>query len=153
MWIAHRVLSVDVADVVLAYWIAFGPHGPRTPRPADFNWRVFKEVMKYIGISAVIFALTRYFANPPPRTMNKEWQEASNAYLKVRPFLGSYLFQILPIKTRVQFERVANSFVLVSVFVVQKQKAEPITGYSSPDYKGKGLIQSPLGKTPKPMEE
>lgn len=25
----------------------------------------------------------------------------------------------------------------------QEQKAEPFTGYSSPDYKGKGQVQSP----------
>lgn len=37
-----------------------------------------------VVISAGIFALVRYFARPPPRTMTKEWQEATNEYLRVR---------------------------------------------------------------------
>jgi hypothetical protein len=34
--------------------------------------------------SGLIFYLTRIFAGPPPKTMTREWQEATNEYLKVR---------------------------------------------------------------------
>lgn len=36
-----------------------------------------------IGAAGVLFGATRYFAKGTPRTMNKEWQEATNEYLKV----------------------------------------------------------------------
>jgi len=74
-----------------AYWIAFGPHGPRTqPAPGE-NLKVAKYVMYGIGAATVIFMTTRYFAKPQPKTMTKEWQEASNEYLKeqgVEPITG-----------------------------------------------------------------
>lgn len=40
----------------------------------------------FVGVfaSLAIFASTRMFAKPAPHTMNKEWQEAANEYLKVR---------------------------------------------------------------------
>jgi cytochrome c oxidase subunit 4 len=37
-----------------------------------------------LAISAVVFLAVHSFARPPPRTMTKEWQEATNEYLKVR---------------------------------------------------------------------
>jgi hypothetical protein len=36
-----------------------------------------------VGISAVLFFTIHSFAKPPPRTMTKEWQEATNEYLRV----------------------------------------------------------------------
>lgn len=36
-----------------------------------------------VGISAALFYGIHAFARPPPRTMTKEWQEATNEYLKV----------------------------------------------------------------------
>lgn len=44
-----------------------------------------------LGASFLLFALTRYLARPPPKTFTKEWQEASNEYLKeqkVEPITG-----------------------------------------------------------------
>ena len=37
-----------------------------------------------LGFSLLLFAGVRSFAKPPPHTMTKEWQEATNEYLKVR---------------------------------------------------------------------
>lgn len=37
-----------------------------------------------IAASAVLFFGIHAFARPPPRTMTKEWQEATNEYLRVR---------------------------------------------------------------------
>jgi hypothetical protein len=39
-----------------------------------------------VVISAVLFFGIHSFARPPPRTMTKEWQEATNEYLKVCSF-------------------------------------------------------------------
>lgn len=40
--------------------------------------------MLCLGISVVIFCLIRLVARPAPSTMNKEYQEATNEYLRVR---------------------------------------------------------------------
>lgn len=66
-----------------AYWIAFGAHGPRAQAPADEGRKVFLYTLIGVGVSFALFATMRMFAKPPPSTMTKEWQEASNEYLKV----------------------------------------------------------------------
>jgi cytochrome c oxidase subunit 4 len=71
-----------------AYWIAFGPHGPRAEEPKGEGFKIFVQVTKYLIISAGVFAIIRAFGGPAPKTMNKEWQEATNEYLKVnKPIL------------------------------------------------------------------
>lgn len=66
-----------------AYWIAFGPHGPRALPPPDEGKKIALYTAIGVLISAGVFGLTRFFAKPAPHTMTKEWQEASNEYLKV----------------------------------------------------------------------
>lgn len=66
-----------------AYWIAFGPHGPRALPPPDEGKKVLLYTFIGLGVSFVVFAAMRMVANPAPHTMNKEWQEATNEYLKV----------------------------------------------------------------------
>ncbi|KAJ4315690.1 Cytochrome c oxidase subunit 5B, mitochondrial [Neodidymelliopsis sp. IMI 364377] len=68
-----------------AYFIAFGPHGPRRPPPPDEGRKVlFLSVAVCFGAFAV-FAFTRMFASPiRPRTMTKEWQEATEEYMKAQ---------------------------------------------------------------------
>ncbi|KAK4239260.1 cytochrome c oxidase subunit IV family [Achaetomium macrosporum] len=65
-----------------AYWIAFGPHGPRALPPPGENKKVALYTAIAIGFSFVLFATMRSLAKPAPRTMTKEWQEATNEYLK-----------------------------------------------------------------------
>ncbi|ROT34968.1 cytochrome c oxidase polypeptide V [Sodiomyces alkalinus F11] len=65
-----------------AYWIAFGPHGPRATDPPGQSSRVLLGTVVGIAVSFAIFGLIRAFAKPGPSTMNKEWQEAANEYLK-----------------------------------------------------------------------
>ena len=36
-----------------------------------------------VGVSLVIFWIIRQFARPAPKTMNAQWQEMSNEYLRV----------------------------------------------------------------------
>lgn len=65
-----------------AYWIAFGPHGPRAlPDPND-KWYILRIITYSLIASSIIFGTIRYFARPPPKTMTAEWQEMTNEYLK-----------------------------------------------------------------------
>ncbi|KAF8967326.1 cytochrome c oxidase subunit IV-domain-containing protein [Flammula alnicola] len=74
-------LSID--EKKAAYYVAFGPHGPRTPtsQPGD-NLKVFLSTMALVGVSAAIYLGIQASAPAPPKTMNKEWQEASNERAK-----------------------------------------------------------------------
>lgn len=67
-----------------AYWIAFGPHGPRALPPPGEGTKVFLYTLIGVAASGVLFGTARYFARGTPKTMNREYQEASDAYLKVR---------------------------------------------------------------------
>jgi len=72
-----KALSLD--EKRAAYYIAFGPHGPRTPiKPAGANVKIMLGIVGSIGLAGVIYGLIRSQAPPPPRTMTREWQEAMN---------------------------------------------------------------------------
>lgn len=97
LWMALRDrMKTDWHELTMqekkaAYWIAFGPHGPRALPPPGEGKMVFGYTMLGIGISAVIFWLIRLMARPAPSTMNKEYQEATNEYLRsqrVEPITG-----------------------------------------------------------------
>lgn len=98
--------ELTVNEKKAAYWIAFGPHGPRAAPAADEGRKVALYTALGIFVSFAAFATMRSFAGPAPGTMNREYQEASNEFLK-------------------------------------NQRAEPLTGYSSEGYDGKGMVQSP----------
>ena len=68
---------------ITAYWIAFGPHGPRAETPKGEGLRIVVQITKYLVISAAVFFAIRSAAGPAPRTMTKEWQEATNEYALV----------------------------------------------------------------------
>lgn len=68
---------------LVAYWIAFGPHGPRALPPPGEGKKIFIYTMLGIGASGVLFGVSKHFAGPPPSTMTKEYQEESERYLKV----------------------------------------------------------------------
>lgn len=67
-----------------AYWIAFGPHGPRAGTPPGETTKVVTYTAIAVAAGAAIFLLTHHFGRPPPSTMTKEWQEATNEYFQVR---------------------------------------------------------------------
>jgi cytochrome c oxidase subunit 4 len=73
----------------IAYWIAFGAHGPRAVAPPGEGWKVLGYTLAGVLVSFGIFAGVRSFARGPPATMTKEYQEASNEYLLVRSPLPS----------------------------------------------------------------
>jgi cytochrome c oxidase subunit 4 len=74
-----------------AYWIAFGPHGPRAETPKGEGMKIFLKVTQLTVASFLVFYAIHYFAKPQPKTMSKEWQEASNEYAlseKINPIHG-----------------------------------------------------------------
>ena len=66
-----------------AYFIAFGNHGPRAQTPPGEGWKVFAYTMVGVAVSFGLFSFVRMFGKGVPPTLNKEWQEATNEYLKV----------------------------------------------------------------------
>ncbi|KAI1851654.1 hypothetical protein JX265_010737 [Neoarthrinium moseri] len=97
LWMALRDrMKENWADLTLqekkaAYWIAFGAHGPRAASPPDEGRKVALYTFIGVATSFVIFATMRMFAKPPPSTMTKEYQEASNEFVKAQnaePFTG-----------------------------------------------------------------
>ncbi|KAK4043616.1 cytochrome c oxidase [Parachaetomium inaequale] len=74
--------DLTVQEKKAAYWIAFGPHGPRALDPPGEGKKVALYTAIGVGASLLLFATMRSFAKPPPSTMTKEWQEATNEFLK-----------------------------------------------------------------------
>ncbi|KAH7103629.1 cytochrome c oxidase subunit V [Auriculariales sp. MPI-PUGE-AT-0066] len=71
--------SLSTDEKKAAYYVAFGPHGPRTPsNPPGTATKVFLGTMAMIGISSALFWISRTVAPPNPKTMTREWQEATN---------------------------------------------------------------------------
>jgi len=97
LWMQLRDrMKVDWNELTLqekkaAWWIAFGPHGPRALTPPG-EWRsVFFLTAVGVAASAALFFGVHAFAKPAPKTMTKEWQEATNEYLKkenINPIYG-----------------------------------------------------------------
>jgi hypothetical protein len=75
-----------LADIssITAYYIAFGPHGPRALPPPGEGMKVFSYTVVGLLVAFGLFTFTRSMAKPPPKTMNKEYQEMTNEFLRVR---------------------------------------------------------------------
>jgi len=90
LWMALRDrMKVNWAELTLqekkaAYYIAFGAHGPRAGTPPGEGMKVFGYTMVGVAVSFVLFSIIRAFAKGSPGTMNKEYQEATNEYLKAQ---------------------------------------------------------------------
>ncbi|KUJ09009.1 putative cytochrome c oxidase polypeptide 5, mitochondrial [Mollisia scopiformis] len=90
LWMALRDrMKVNWAELTVqekkaAYYIAFGAHGPRAAPPPGEGWKVAGYTFLGIGASLALFTAIRFFAKGSPSTMNKEYQEATNEYLKAQ---------------------------------------------------------------------
>ncbi|CAL5870530.1 uncharacterized protein PFLUO_LOCUS4769 [Penicillium psychrofluorescens] len=83
--------QMTVQEKKAAYWIAFGPHGPRAETPKGEGWKILSKVTQLTVASVVIFYGIHLMGKPLPKTMSKEWQEASNEYAlneKINPIHG-----------------------------------------------------------------
>ncbi|KAI0389689.1 cytochrome c oxidase subunit IV family [Xylariaceae sp. FL0594] len=76
--------DLTVMEKRAAYWIAFGPHGPRAQPPADENRKVALYTAVGVLVSFAIFATIRAFGGEAPSTMTKEYEEASNEFLRAQ---------------------------------------------------------------------
>lgn len=136
-----------------AYWIAFGPHGPRAqPYPPGTNWWILKWVSVACLVSGVIFWAIRQFARGPPKTLNAQWEEMTNEYLRVCIF-PTLMPSVTPSWPQAPRSMKRQVMALICIVVLQNQKVEPITGLSSEGYKGKGQVQSPPRKGGLPEDD
>ncbi|KAF9341319.1 cytochrome c oxidase subunit IV [Linnemannia elongata] len=75
-----------------AYWVAFGPHGARTPLTGPGHaLKVAAGTTAVVGAAGALFLWIRSKGGEKPTTMTKEWQEASNEYAranKINPISG-----------------------------------------------------------------
>ncbi|KAL5490241.1 hypothetical protein ACEPAI_5074 [Sanghuangporus weigelae] len=76
-----KTLSMD--EKRAAYYVAFGPHGPRAPvTPAGQPLKIFLAVAFGVSAAGIMSYAIRAAAPPPPKTLTKEWQEAMNERAK-----------------------------------------------------------------------
>ncbi|KAI9488246.1 cytochrome c oxidase subunit IV [Zychaea mexicana] len=76
-----KVLSSE--DKKAAYYIAFGPHGPREPiTHPGHGGKVFAGVGALLATSGVLFWTIRANGEETPHTLSKEWEQATNEYLR-----------------------------------------------------------------------
>ncbi|KAI0270260.1 cytochrome c oxidase subunit IV [Russula aff. rugulosa BPL654] len=84
--------TLSLAEKKAAYYVAFGPHGPRSPvNPPGTTVKILTGVSALIGTAGLLYAGFRSVAPPPPKTITKEWEEASNERakeLKINPISG-----------------------------------------------------------------
>ncbi|CAG8671626.1 11617_t:CDS:2, partial [Dentiscutata erythropus] len=83
-------LSID--DKRAAYYVSFGPHGPREPfiGPGHTS-KVFIGVGGVLAASLGFLLFTHKAVPEHPRTLTKEWQEATNEKMlrqKADPITG-----------------------------------------------------------------
>ncbi|WVF66263.1 hypothetical protein IAT40_001003 [Kwoniella sp. CBS 6097] len=66
-----------------AYFVAFGPHGPRAPvNPPGHGLKVALGTLAAVGAAYGVFLFARSQAQPPPRTMTPEYQDQMTEYMK-----------------------------------------------------------------------
>ncbi|CAG8640550.1 24737_t:CDS:2, partial [Cetraspora pellucida] len=74
-------LSID--DKRAAYYISFGPHGPREPLTGPgHTGKVFIGIGGVLAASLALFYVTKVLVPEQPKTLTKEWQEATNEKMR-----------------------------------------------------------------------
>lgn len=85
-----RSLSLD--EKRAAYYVSFGPHGARVPvTKAGEPSKVALAVVALLAVSSALWAVARSSANPPPKTLTKEWEQAATEKAreaKINPITG-----------------------------------------------------------------
>ncbi|KAG8758017.1 Cytochrome c oxidase subunit 5A, partial [Ceratobasidium sp. 423] len=84
-----KTLSID--EKKAAYFVAFGPHGPRTPvTPPGQTMKVITGTLVMIALAGGAYGIVRSFGTTP-RTFTKEYQQATNERAieqKMNPITG-----------------------------------------------------------------
>ncbi|KAK7203471.1 cytochrome c oxidase subunit IV-domain-containing protein [Myxozyma melibiosi] len=77
-----------------SFYISYGPWGPRKPMHGPYDtYKIIGGVILGLAASVVLFATARSFGGPAPRTLNRQWQEASDERYNtglVEPFRGKW---------------------------------------------------------------
>ncbi|CAG8586754.1 6271_t:CDS:2 [Diversispora eburnea] len=75
--------KLSLEEKKTAYYISFGPHGPREPylKPGHTN-KLIAGITGVVVISFGLFYLAHRAVPDKPLSMNKEWQEATNEKLR-----------------------------------------------------------------------
>ncbi|KAM0747258.1 cytochrome c oxidase subunit IV [Meredithblackwellia eburnea MCA 4105] len=85
-----KELSID--EKKAAYYVAFGPHGPREPiLPPGSGAKTVGAVALAVTAAFGLFSIVRSFGSEVPKTVNKEWEEAATQRAieqKQDPFTG-----------------------------------------------------------------
>ncbi|KAJ6516423.1 COX4, subunit IV of cytochrome c oxidase [Mycena sanguinolenta] len=85
-----KLLSSD--EKKAAYYVAFGPHGRRTPIHAKGDgFRIILGTTACVGAAGVLFFVIRHRSPAPPQSMSPEWQQAMNERAieqKMNPITG-----------------------------------------------------------------
>ncbi|TFK46690.1 cytochrome c oxidase subunit IV [Heliocybe sulcata] len=85
-----KELSID--EKKAAYYVAFGPHGPRAPiSPPGSGVKILFGTAAIVVTSSLLYWGLRQMTVSPPKTMTREWQEKSNERakeLKLDPISG-----------------------------------------------------------------
>ncbi|EUC57132.1 cytochrome C oxidase, subunit IV/COX5b [Rhizoctonia solani AG-3 Rhs1AP] len=85
-----KTLSID--EKKAAYFVAFGPHGPRTPTsPPGQTMKVIMGTVAVFALAGGGFGIVRSFGGPVPRTITKEYEQAMNERAieqKMNPITG-----------------------------------------------------------------
>lgn len=84
--------ELSPAEKKAAYYISFGEWGPRKPlyAPGERS-KIFWGTVAGLFAGLGLFAAIRSLSAPLPETMEREWQEKSDEYLKSKnanPFTG-----------------------------------------------------------------
>ncbi|GAA6052583.1 hypothetical protein JCM3770_003255 [Rhodotorula araucariae] len=83
-----KELSLD--EKKAAYYVAFGPHGPREPIQANAG-KTLAGTLAAVAVASLIFYAVRKGGKETPKTLTREHQEATNEMLKEQrsdPFTG-----------------------------------------------------------------
>lgn len=75
--------ELTAAEKKAAWYISYGSWGPRRPvHPKGETGKIFAGVLIGLGLSLSVFFSIRAAAPEAPKTMNREWQEATDEYLR-----------------------------------------------------------------------
>ncbi|KAG2175649.1 hypothetical protein INT43_001296 [Umbelopsis isabellina] len=75
--------QLSLEEKKAAYYIAFGPHGPREPlTQPGHGMKVLIGTLGVVAASTALFYVIRQNAIEKPKTISKEWEEATNEYMK-----------------------------------------------------------------------
>ncbi|KAK6598492.1 Cytochrome c oxidase polypeptide 5, mitochondrial [Botrytis cinerea] len=80
----HAISNPTLADIEKSLLHCLWRPRTTSSNPPGEGWKVFGYTMGGVGVSLALFLTIRSFAKGTPSTMNKEWEEATNEYLRAQ---------------------------------------------------------------------